>query len=72
MIYKKIFYFKNSTNISLETNDTDLNLQQMNNVYYKRLKRGKIFFEYCDDNKVLMIDPKEIQIIHIEKIDKGE
>lgn len=66
MKYKKTFYFRNGSTLECE-GEYKMLLNQLENIYSKKLKKGKISIEYCE-NHTNIINFKDIQLIRIEVI----
>ena len=66
MNYKKIFYFRNGCTLECE-GEYKIPLNQLEDIYLKKLKKGKIDIEYSK-NHTNIINFKDVQLIRIEII----
>lgn len=66
--YRKIFYFKNKMIFTAE-DDSNMSLKELEEYYYKRIKKGKTIIETSEKDGTFIIDLKQVQTIRIERID---
>ena len=66
--YRKIFYFKNKMIFTAE-GDSNMSLKELEEYYYKRIKKGKTIIETTEKDETFIIDLKQVQTIKIERID---
>lgn len=66
--YKKIFYFKNKFVLTME-DDSNMSLKELEEYYYKRMKKGKTIIETSEEDWTFIINLKDVQTINIKRID---
>ena len=66
--YRKTFYFKNKMIFTAE-DDSNMSLKELEEYYYKRIKKGKTIIETTEKDETFIIDLKQVQTIKIERID---
>lgn len=68
---KKTFYFKNHNTV-VATIESNATIDYLKKYYYKRLRKGKIITENVGDEKEIIIDLRDVDIIEIKEEKENE